>query len=184
MENNLNTQIKKKELNGLLTLLLGIIAIVSVVKSITSTLSILKVIEESSKYLAFIPLIGTIINAFIIFYFILYKKTIVGVWLFFGMCLLSFIVSISIDEKNFGSAIGFLLGQIVFFSLLLLIRQDGESAWKTLNRKDTSTKTKEYQITNSNEFNDQAIKPIWSIITYILTGILFILMIIAIISSL
>jgi hypothetical protein len=86
------------------------------------------------------------------------------------------------DESNFGTAIGLCLGQIIIFSLLLLLRRNGESAWKTLNRKDLPINIKENQ--SLNESYDQAINPIWPIITYILTGIVIILMIIAIIASL
>lgn len=138
MENNLNNEIKEKELNSFLTTLLVIVSIGSIIQSITTAASNAIWLDKGSLYLVFIPIIATIINAFFIIHFIVLKKDIIGVWLFFGMLFIQFVLFTSIGGKTFEYAFIFAFTRAIFFSLILLLRKDGEFAWETLMGNKTS----------------------------------------------
>ena len=174
----MENEIKKKELNSLLIGFLILSSICSIVHSITTGVSNLMWFDKGSEYLAFIPTFFTIINAFIIIYFIVLKRNIAGVWIFFGMLFLQFLSFIYMDGKSLDYAFLFVITRVVMLSLVLLLREDGESAWKTLLRKENQkTDLKNESIV---EINNEETNPIVKYLTYALTGVVFIVMIIVI----
>lgn len=189
MEKSFSGKIKEKELNQFIIIFLVLTTIASVFKSIGDEISHLEVLDRGSEYLAYILIMGTIINAFAVIYFIVYKKHIVGVRWFFGLL----IIELYILNVYYGESI-----QVVFISattkaillsLILLLRRNGESAWKTLMRDDGESPYKifmrnENQTTDSNKLDDEEFNPIWKFIAYTLSAILVVIMIIAIVIEL
>lgn len=151
MEDNLNKKINEKELNSFITFFLVLVSIGSIIKSITSGISNSLWLDEGSEYVAFIPTIITIINAFLIIYFIVLKKDIVGVWLFFAMLAVQFTVFVY-NGTSPEYAFIFVLTRAAFLSLILLFRKNGEFAWKTLMRNETSVEKDPTQESDSNKF--------------------------------
>lgn len=164
----------RKELNQFLIIYLVFTSIGSVTKSISDGLGFLRLLEQGSEYLAYILIVATVINAFVIIYFIVYKKDILGVWLFYGLIFIEFVLLLSLYGEVTHMAFIWAISRAVLFSLILFLRRNGESAWKTLNRKET-------QVIHSNEVDEEEFNPIWKYITYALTGMVVVVMIIAII---
>lgn len=176
MENKLNTGFKSNqgELNQFVIIYLVLTSIASVINSISTGITQLRILEPGSEYLAYILIFGTVINAFVVIYFIVYKKDIIGVWLFFGLLLVELIILISLHGESVQKAIIWAVSRVVVLSLVLLLRKNGESAWKLLSRREN-------QINEVEELDDEYFNPIWKYITYTLTGILVVVMIIALI---
>lgn len=186
MKNRFKNEIRKKELNKFLIFLFIFGSIYGINISIANGLKINKFLEEGLQYIAYLPVIATSVNVFVALYFILYKKSIVGVWLFFALQFIYVLLSTFITPiNNYAQPLylGVSISKIAFVSLILLLRKNGESAWKTLMRKDKYLIRINDKIVESNEFNNEEQKPTAQIITYILTVVVVVLMIIAVIAS-
>lgn len=176
MEDKLNSRLElnQGELNQFVSIYLVLTSIGSVINSIASGIGRLRILESGSEYLAYILILGTVINAFVVIYFIVYKKDIIGVWLFFGLLFIELIMLLSLYGESSLKAIIWAVSRVVVLSLVLLLRKNGESAWKTLSRRVN-------KIDEVEELDDEYCNPIWKYITYTLTGILVLVMIIAVI---
>lgn len=139
MKHQYKNEIRKKELNRFLVFLFIFSSIYSINISIANGLKIYKFLDEGLKYIAYLPVTATSINVFVALYFILHKKTIVGVWLFFGLQFIYVLLSTFITPINNYAQPLYLeisISKVAFVSLILLLRKNGESAWKTLSRKE------------------------------------------------
>lgn len=186
MENSFKNEIKKKELNSFIIALFIIGSLYGFNKSLANVIELYRLLHEGVRYISYIPIIGTSINVFIALYFIVYKKSIVGVWFFFSLQIIYAMLFTFISPvNNYAHPYiwGLSFSKIIFVSLILLLRKNGETAWKTLSGNNKNSVRINNKIVESNEFNNKETKSTAQIITYILTGIVIMLMIVAIIVS-
>ena len=184
MKHQYKNEIREKELNSFVIIVLTITALSSLFHSLANSLQIYDILPHTQKYIAYISPIGTAVNAFGIFYFILYKKSIVGAWIFYSMHIIGILLLLTpFSNYAMPNLIPITIGKMFWFSLVLLLRKNGESAWITLKRKENYLVRINNEFVESNEFNNQEQKSAGQVITYILTGVVVVLMIVAIIAS-
>ena len=137
MKHQNKNEIKEKELNSIVIVVLTITALLSLTQSITASLQIYDILPYTQKYIAYLSPIGTAVNVFGIFYFILHKKSIVGVWIFYSIHIIGIILLLTpFSNYVMPNHIPITIGKMFWFSLVLLLRKNGESGWKTLSRKE------------------------------------------------
>lgn len=177
MKHQYKNEIKEKELNSIVVVILTITALSSLFHSIGKSLQIYNILPHTQKYIAYLSPIGTAVNVIGIFYFILHKKSIAGVWIFYSIHIIGILLLLT-PFKNYvmPNLIPITIGKMFCFSLLLLIKKNGVSAWKTLSSKNN-------EVFKSGELYNSEQKTVAQTITYILTAVVIILMIVAIIAS-
>lgn len=184
MKHQYKNEIREKELNSFVIIVLTITALSSLFHSLANSLQIYDILPHTLKYIAYISPIGTAMNAFGIFYFILYKKSIIGAWIFYSMHIIAILLLLTpFSNYAMPNLIPITIAKMFWFSLLLLIRKNGQSAWITLRRKDKYLIRINDEVVDSNDFNVEDQNTTAQTITYILTGVVVVSMIIAIIAS-
>ena len=184
MKHQYENVVIEKELNSIAVIILTITALSSLFHSIGNSLQIYDILPHTQKYIAYLSPIGTAVNVFGIFYFILHKKSIAGVWIFYSIHIIGILLILTpFNIYAMPNLIPITMGKMIWFSLVLLLRKNGESAWITLKRKENYLVRINNEFVESNEFNNQEQKSAGQVITYILTGVVVVLMIVAIIAS-
>lgn len=184
MKHQYKNEIKEKELNSIVIIILTITAFSSLFHSIVNSIEIYDSLANIHKYIAYISPIGTAVNVFAILYFILHKKSIVGAWIFYSIHIIGILLLLTpFSNYAIPNLIPITIGQMFWFSLVLLIRKNGESGWVTLRRKDKSLVRINNEIIESKEFHNKKQTSSAQTIIYILTGVVVVLMIIAVIAS-
>ena len=121
---------ENNELSGLLVAIISIASVISVFRVFMYSLTMQ--IHLGNIFISWFPFVGTVLNVFFLIYFVLNKKNILGVWLFYVMCGLTFIISATVDGFNPNATLMQVLIKAATLSLLLFLKNKGKSAWKFL----------------------------------------------------
>lgn len=159
MKQQYRNEIKEKELNSFVIIILAITAFSSLFQSVANSLQIYRILPHTQKYIAYLSPIGTAINMFGIFYFIIHKKSIIGVWIFYSIHITGILLLLTpFSNYAIPNLIPITIGKMFWFSVLLLLRKNGEPAWKTLSRKEDYLVRINNEVFESKEHNKQVEK--------------------------
>ncbi len=130
-----------KEFNKILVFVLWLFALISLAETLMFTYNEIQVVKmwNIPYVIAFIPLLGTIVNIYAVCVMVLIQKKYSGVVVFVLSHVLSIVLSFYFVEKYVGTAsivdLGFYptLIKISFFLLVLYISKSGISGWGVLN---------------------------------------------------
>lgn len=129
----------EKENNEFSCLLVAIISIGSVISVFRAfAFSLTTQTHLGNIFTSWFPFIGTVLNVFFLIYLVLNKKNILGVWFFYIMCGLTFIISSTVNGFNPNEPLLQFFIKAATLSLLLFLRNNGKSAWALLLEKSNS----------------------------------------------
>lgn len=155
MKHQYRNEVKEKELNSIVIIILTITVFTSLFHSIANSIEIYDILPHTQKYIAYLSPIGTTVNMFSIFYFIIHKKSIVGVWVFYSIHIIGVLLLLTpFNNYAMPNLIPITIGKMFWFSVVLLLRKNGESGWKTLIRKEKYIVIINNEIVESHELNN------------------------------
>ena len=151
MKHQYRNEVKEKELNSIVIIILTITAFTSLFHFI----QIYYILPHTQKYIAYLSPIVTAVNMFGIFYFIIHKKSIIGVWTFYSTHIIGVLLLLTpFNNYAMPNLIPITIGKMFWFSMLLLLRKNDESAWKTLSRREECKVIVSNEITKPHYFNN------------------------------